>query len=99
MKTARSQRARKSGSPNLDRSRRFPASLELSGSAVEIVECTAELGKFEMESAFQKSLGLATPPGQGEARLGAHDKGRGPGRPRGNRRGSGLGQCAPQLAD
>src|SRR3954447_657537 len=97
MKTARSQRARKSGSPNLDSNRRFPASLGLSGSTVEIGECTAEIGKFEMESAFQKSLGAAPPPGQGEARFGAHEKRADARGPRGNWRAPWPVQNAPQL--
>src|SRR5437588_3654862 len=98
MKTARSQRARKSGSPNFESSRRLPASLGLAGSAVKIVECTAELGKFEMESAFQKSLRPATPPGQREARFGAHEKRADAGGPRGNRRAPRPVQNAPQLS-
>src|SRR5437588_10786635 len=98
MKTARSQRSRKSGSPNLESSRRLPASLGLSGSAIEIVECTAELGKFEMESAFQKSLRPATPPGQREARFGAHEKRADVRGPRGNRRAPRPVQNAPQLS-
>src|SRR5205085_805900 len=98
MKTARSQRARKSGSPNFESSRRRPASLGLAGSAVKIVECTAELGKFEMESAFQKSLWPATPPGQREARFGAHEKRADVRGPRGNRRAPRPVQNVPQLS-
>src|SRR5438270_11758473 len=98
MKTARSQRARKSGSPNFESSRRRPASLGLAGSAIDIVECTAKLGKFEMESAFQKSLRPATPPGQREARFGAHEKRADVRGPRRNRRAPRPVQNAPQLA-
>src|ERR1051326_1430635 len=98
MKTARSQRARNSGSANWESRWRRPASLGLIRSTVEIVECTAELGKFETESVFQKSLGPATPPSQREARFGAHEKradARGPG---GNWRTPRPVQNAPQFA-
>src|SRR3954462_1252365 len=84
MKTARSHRARKSGSANFERSRRLPASLGASGSIIEIGECTAELGKFEMESVFQKSLWPAPPPGEGEMWLGAHEERADVGGPGGN---------------
>src|SRR3954451_23380905 len=85
MNTARSHRARKSGSANFESSRRLPASLSVGGSAVEVGKCTAELGKFEMESAFQKSLWPTTPPGQCKARLRAHQKRADVGGPSGNR--------------
>src|SRR4051812_34239365 len=98
MNTARSHRAKKSGSPNFESNRRRPASLGVSESTVEICECTAELGKFEMESAFQKSLWPAASSGESEMRLSAHEERadvRGPGR---NGRAPGAVQSAPQLA-
>src|ERR1700682_5093612 len=88
MKTARSQRARKSGSPIFDRSRCLPASLrcpvriggaETGSSRVEIVECTGELGEFEVESAFQKSFGTTASPSQSKTRLRAHEERADPG--------------------
>src|SRR5205085_8824656 len=98
MKTARSQRARKRGSPHFERSRRLPASLGVSGSTIEISECTTERGKFEMESAFQKFPGPASPSGKGKARLGAHDECADVGGPRGDWRAPWAVQHASQLA-